>query len=118
MPLTPGRIYEFIYTAKDPVLSGAGLAAIRDYVSYVKQNGVAGSSTTAIRRAIGFGISQSGRVLRTMLYEGFNADEQGKQVFDGVWAHVSGGGHGGFNQRFAQPTRAVSQFSEIGRAHV
>lgn len=115
-PLTPGRIYEFIYTAKEPVLSGAGLAAIRDYVSFLKQNGVkqdgvAGTSVTVIKRALGFGISQSGRVLRTMLYEGFNADEQGKQVFDGMWAHVSGGGHGGFNQRFAQPTRAVSQFS-------
>ena len=110
-PLTPGRIYEFVYTAKDPVVAGVGLAAVRDYISYVKKNGVAGSTNTPIQRAIGFGISQSGRMLRTMLYEGFNADEQGKQVFDGMWAHVSGAGHGGFNQRFAQPTKTTGQYS-------
>lgn len=110
-PLTPGRIYEFVYKGKDPVVSGTGFAAVRDYVSYVKKNGVVGTSTTPIQRAVGFGISQSGRVLRTMMYEGFNADEQGKQVFEGVWAHVSGGGHGGFNQRFAQPTKTTGQYS-------
>ena len=49
--------------------------------------------------------SQSGRFLRTYLYYGFNADEKGKQVFDGVWAHVAGAGRGSFNLRFAQPSR-------------
>ncbi len=94
----PGRIYEVVYTAKDPVVVGLGPAAVRDYVSYIKQQG-------EVARAIGFGVSQSGRFLRTFLYYGFNADEQGKRVFDGVWAHVAGAGRGSFDHRFAQPSR-------------
>lgn len=105
----PGRIYEFVYTAKDPVVGGLGMAAIRDYISYIKQRGIVQAGD--IKRAMAFGISQSGRFLRTYLHEGFNADEQGKQVFEGVWAHVAGGGHGGFNQRFVQPGRTTGQYT-------
>jgi hypothetical protein len=94
----PARIYEVVYTGKDPAVVGLGPAAIRDYVSYVKQQG-------EVERAIGFGVSQSGRFLRTFLYYGFNADERGKRVFDGVWAHVAGAGRGSFDHRFAQPSR-------------
>ena len=94
----PGRIYEVVYMGKDPAAVGLGPAAIRDAVSYIKQMGYA-------QRAIGFGVSQSGRFLRTFLYYGFNADEKGKRVFDGVWAHVAGAGRGSFNHRFAQPSR-------------
>jgi hypothetical protein len=94
----PGRYYEVVYMAKDPAVAGLGPAAVRDYISYIKQNG-------EVKRAIGFGTSQSGRFLRTYLYYGFNADEKGKKVFDGVWAHVAGGGRGSFNLRFAQPSR-------------
>ena len=94
----PGRIYEVIYQAQDPVICGLGPAAIRDYISYLKRTGAA-------KRAIGFGSSQSGRFLRTFLYSGFNADEQGARVFDGLWAHVAGAGRGSFNIRFGQPSR-------------
>jgi hypothetical protein len=102
----PGRIYDFVYTGKDSAVAGLGMAAVRDYVSYMKQRG-------EVKRAIGAGISQSGRFLRTFLADGFNGDEQGKKVFDGVWAHVAGGGHGDFNQRFAQPSRTSGQFSGV-----
>jgi hypothetical protein len=94
----PGRIYEVIYKGKDPTVTGLGSAAIRDYISYLKQTGV-------VKRAIGFGTSQSGRFMRTFVYEGFNADEQGARVFEGVWAHVGGAGRGSFNIRFGQPSR-------------
>ncbi|HUA83556.1 MAG TPA: alpha/beta hydrolase domain-containing protein [Bryobacteraceae bacterium] len=94
----PGKIYECIYTGKDPAVVGLGPAAIRDYISYMKQHG-------EVKRAIAFGVSQSGRFLRKYLYDGFNADEQGHIVFDGVWAHVAGAGQGSFNHRFAQPSR-------------
>jgi len=102
----PGRLYDFVYTAKDPTVAGLGMAAVRDYVSYIKQRG-------EVKRAIGAGISQSGRFLRTFVADGFNGDEQGKKVFDGVWAHVAGGGHGDFNQRFAQASRTSGQFSGV-----
>jgi len=102
----PGRLYDFVYTAKDPTVAGLGMAAVRDYVSYMKQ-------PNEVKRAIGAGISQSGRFLRSFLADGFNGDEQGKRVFDGVWAHVAGGGHGDFNQRFAQAGRTSGQFSGV-----
>ena len=60
------------------------------------------------QRVIGEGRSQSGRALRTFLYEGFNADEQGRIVFDGVMPVVAGGGQGFFNHRFASPTRTAT----------
>ncbi len=94
----PGRIYEVVYTGKDPAIVGLGPAAVRDYISYMKQQG-------EVKRAIGFGTSQSGRFLRKFLYDGFNADEKGRRVFDGLWAHVAGAGQGSFNHRFAQPSR-------------
>ena len=94
----PGRIYDVVYTGKDPAVVGLGPAAVRDYISYIKQNG-------EVKRAIAFGTSQSGRFLRNYVYDGFNADEQGRQVFDGVWPHVAGAGRGNFNYRFAQPSR-------------
>ena len=43
--------------------------------------------------------------LRDFLYQGFNADEEGRQVFDGLLVHVAGAGRGNFNHRFAQPSR-------------
>jgi hypothetical protein len=104
------KLYEFVYEGKDPVVAGTGLAAIRDWVSYLKHEGQDGR---AEKRAIGFGISQSGRFLREFLYDGFNADEKGRRVFDGVWADVAGAGRGSFNFRYAQPSRDGCPFLNI-----
>ena len=59
----------------------------------------------SINRALAFGVSQSGRFLRTYLYYGFNRDERDRKVFDGVIVQVAGAGRGSFNHRFAQPSR-------------
>jgi hypothetical protein len=106
----PGKIYEVIYTAKDPAIVGCGLAAVRDFVAYSKYDP---NAVTASKRAYGFGISQSGRFLRHFVYEGFNADEQGRQVFDAIEAHVAGAGRGNFNHRFAQPSRDAQPLSPL-----
>src|SRR6266853_4226222 len=106
----PGRIYEVVYEAKDPVVVGAGLAAVRDFLSYLKYDPQA---TAPVRRVYAVGISQSGRFLRHFLYQDFNADEQGRQVMDGVIAHVAGAGRGSFNHRFAQPSRDAQPLSSI-----
>lgn len=105
----PGKIYELVYTSKDPPIVGLGPAAVRDLISFLKY-GIPGDTMLGdqhdfIRRAYGFGISQSGRFLRTFVYYGFNQDEKGRPVFDGVMAHVAGAGRGSFNHRFAQPSR-------------
>jgi hypothetical protein len=104
----PGKIYEVVYRAQNPTIVGLGLAATRDLASYFKyeRNDVA-----SVKRALAFGISQSGRYLRHFVYQGFNADEKDRQVFDAVNPHVAGGGHGSFNHRFAEPSRDASPFS-------
>ena len=61
-------------------------------------------------KTIAFGSSQSGRFLRTFLYYGFNNDEKGQQVFDGVMAHIAGGARLSLNLRGAAPT-ALSMYS-------
>jgi hypothetical protein len=109
-----GKIYELVYTAQDPVVVGLGPTAIRDLISFLKYGGAdvtaLGDSKDFIQRAYGFGISQSGRFLRTFLYYGFNRDEAGRRVFDGVLCHVSGAARGSFNFRFAQPSRDAHPF--------
>ncbi len=106
----PGKIYELVYESKDPAVAGAGLAAVRDFLSYLKYDSQA---TAPVRRVYAVGISQSGRFLRHFLYQDFNADEQGRQVMDGVIAHVAGAGRGSFNHRFAQPSRDAQPLSSI-----
>jgi len=107
----PNKIYEVVYTSENPPLVGLGPAGIRDVISMLKyrQSSEALSAVSIppgrISRALAFGISQSGRFLRTYLYYGFNRDEGNRKVFDGVIAQVAGAGRGSFNHRFAQPSR-------------
>jgi Alpha/beta hydrolase domain len=103
----PNEIYEVVYTAENPPLVGLGPAAIRDTIAMLKHGSADAWSIPAgaIARATAFGISQSGRFLRTYLYYGFNRDEANRKVFDGVIAQVAGAGRGSFNHRFAQPSR-------------
>ncbi len=112
--LKKAHIYELIYEAQDPLVHGTCFTALRDLISAFKHgtgkgNPLLVNDKPVIRRAHGFGVSQSGRFLREFLYWGFNEDEQGRKVFDGVIPHVSGAGMGSFNHRFAQPTRHVTQ---------
>lgn len=112
----PGRIYEVVYETKNPVIAGLGLAAVRDFVSFLKYGGPQtplSSVNNWLKRAIAFGVSQTGRLLREYVYDGFNEDEQHRQVFDGIWAHVAGAGRGSFNQRFAQPSRDGHEFLNV-----
>ncbi len=95
----PGRNYELSYTASNPPVSGLGLAAVRDITAFAKHEG-----QRRFRYAVGFGVSQSGRFLRTFLYEGMNTDEKGRQVFDGVIAHIAGAARLDVNRRWATPT--------------
>jgi len=106
----PGKIYEYVYTVADPVVAGGGFAVVRDFASYAKHNP---DSIAPAARVYGEGISQNGRFLRDFLYQGFNADEDGKIAIDGVLAHVAGAGRGSFNYRFAQPSRDAQPTSSV-----
>ena len=99
-----GAIYEFTYNATQPRVLGLGFAATRDLVSRLRRNGetLLGGRPT---HALGFGISQAGRYLRDHIALGFNKDEGGARVFDGVLTHVAGIGRLFYNTPFAQPAR-------------
>ena len=105
---TPGKIYEVVYRAKDPVAVGTGLAAVRDMMSYLKYDS---GAVAHVRHGIGYGVSQTGRFIRHYLYQGFNVDERGRPAFDGFFVHTAGAGRGSFNHRFAQPSRDAQPYS-------
>jgi hypothetical protein len=113
-----GAIYEFIYIAKDPKVMGLGFAATRDVVSFLRNETADGSGsanplTGRIDRAIGFGLSQSGRYLHDYLYLGFNSDEAGRTVFEGLMPHISGGKKTFTNYRFSQPGRSPYEHADM-----
>ena len=106
----PGALYEITFTARDPKVSGMGLAAIRDVTAFLRREGgasnpLATDGRPGIDRAIGLGISQSGRVLRDFLYYGMNQDEAGRLVFEGMMPIIPGARRSFTNARFAQPGR-------------
>ncbi len=111
------HIYELVYTARDPIVMGLGLAAIRDVGAFLRherqddhrtRNPLAGQ----IKWSLLNGISQSGRLLRTFLELGFNRDEQFGRVFDGMQPHI-GSVRNYINVRFSQPGRlAGTQHTE------
>ncbi len=120
------HIYELVYTGMNPQVLGIGFAATRDLVAFLRGstrrhhhddddsdasapvNPLAG----AVHSTIGFGVSQSGRFLRTLLDLGFNEDENGNRVFDGLDPEIASY-RISLNIRFAQPTRlAGTQHTE------
>ena len=109
-----GRLYELAYPARDPQVVGLGFAAVRDTVAFLRHaaaddagapNPLAGS----VEQVLTMGISQAARFLRDFVHLGFNADESGRQVFDGVLNWIGGASGGFFNYRFAQPFRTHRQ---------
>lgn len=91
----PFHWYELVYRSVHAPVAGTGLLAVRDVVSHLRRD---------FDHALGYGVSQSGRFLRQLLFDGLNLDEDGKQVFDGVWAHIASARRGEFNHRYAQPS--------------
>jgi hypothetical protein len=103
------HIYELVYTARDPIVMGLGLAAIRDVASFFRYadkddlgnpNPLAG----AVKYALLYGFSQGAAVLRSYLSLGFNEDEAHRQVFDGMQPERSTR-RNPINVRFSQPGR-------------
>ena len=109
-----GALSELVYAARDPVVAGMGFAALRDVAAFLRAGGGSGAEV-AVDRAILHGISQSGRLVRDFVHQGFNADERdprrppgrppGRPVFDAALAHIPGARRTFTNARFAQPGR-------------
>lgn len=108
----PGRLYELIYRARDPLVMGLGFAAVRDLIAFFKHEARDAAGTPnplwlegAPPHAVTFGTSQSGRSIRTFIHLGFNADEAGRPVFEGAFVH-SASGRAQLNSRFSHGGRA------------
>lgn len=103
---TPGAIYDVIYRSADPPVVGLGFLAIRDTGAWLRFGRAESGNPCAgtLDRAYLFGVSQTGRFLRNMLYLGLDQDEQGRAVFDAVIPHIAGARRGEFNLRLGQPS--------------
>ncbi|HEV8585491.1 MAG TPA: alpha/beta hydrolase domain-containing protein, partial [Methylomirabilota bacterium] len=116
----PGFIYDFRYVAKDPKVLGIGFAATRDLVAFLRHETADGAGTAnpvmagpkGVRAVLAIGISQAGRYLREHVERGFNRDEAGRRVFDGVLSHIAGAGKMFMNAQFAQPSRTATQHED------
>ncbi len=96
----PGFTYELAYETQNPPVAGLGMAAIRDTASAFKYGG---NPTAAGSLAYMYGASQTGRLIRQLIHDGFTVDEQGRKVFDAAFVQTGAAGLGSFNERFAQP---------------
>ena len=108
--------YHLIYRATGSPVMGLGYVTSRDFVSFLRfeaqddagnPNPVAGLTTTLCQ-----GISSSGMYYRDYLYFGFNEDERGRRVCDGMHIHVPGAQRLFLNYRFAQPNPFTQQHRE------
>jgi hypothetical protein len=102
-----GRIYQCVYTAVGAKVLGLSMAALRDAAAWMKYGGGAEDHPApgAIHRAHGYGRSQTGRLLRTLIHHDVNTDEAGRRAFDGIIANVAGAMLGEFNHRFGQNSK-------------
>jgi len=102
-----GRLYQITYTAVGAPVQGLGMAALREAVSWLKHGSGAEDHPApgVLRWAYAYGRSQTGRLLRTLVYEDLNLDEEGREALDGIIANVAGGMRGEFNQRFGQNSK-------------
>jgi hypothetical protein len=113
--LSPGPfvlqdIYEFSYLAKNPTVNGLGLAAVRDFNSFLRYAstddfGTFNPLANYIRRIYTYTLSQPARTLNDFVHLGFNEDESHRKVFDGMLQWVGAGDGLNMNYRWSQTKR-------------
>jgi Alpha/beta hydrolase domain len=109
-PFKQSHVYEFSYVAKDPVVAAIGLAATRDFISFLRhapkdEAGTPNPLAGDVRYVYSFSISQPSRALNDFQALGFNEDERGRRVIDGMLKWTGGGSGDQINYRFAQTGR-------------
>ncbi|HTV00749.1 MAG TPA: alpha/beta hydrolase domain-containing protein [Luteitalea sp.] len=109
-----GRFYELVYTAKDPLVLGVGLAATRDIIAFFRHATVDASGTPnpvagLVDHTVSIGDSQSGNFIRTFIHLGFNQDTQGRMVWDGAFPRIAAR-QTPINLRFGLPGGAAGMY--------
>lgn len=109
-------VYELRYRATKSPVMGLGYLTSRDFVSFLKHDRRDKTGTPnpvhGIGKALCLGISSSGMYYRDYLYQGFNEDERGRRVCDGMQIHIPGVHKLYLNYRFAQPNPFSVQHRE------
>jgi len=115
---TNNDIYEFSYIAKDPIVNGLGLAAIRDFNSFLRFStqddlGTSNPIFGYVDRIYTETSSQPGRTLNDFVHLGFNEDENHKKVFDGMMQWIAAGDGLNMNYRWSQTKRTNRNRQEL-----
>jgi len=114
----PTALYEFTYTAKDPVVASLGLAAIRDIATYLRNaetddKGTPNPLAGDVASIYSFCSSQPCRTMHDYVQLGFNQPERAAgavpPAFDGILNWKAGGSGLFINYRFSQPVRTHRQ---------
>ncbi|HEY7501542.1 MAG TPA: alpha/beta hydrolase domain-containing protein [Vicinamibacterales bacterium] len=110
----PAKLYQLVYTAKDPLVLGIGLAAMRDIVSFFRHAAADATGTPnpvakTVTHAVALGTSQSGNLIKTFIHLGFNEDMSGRIVWDGAFPYIAGR-QTPINVRFGSPGGAVTLY--------
>jgi hypothetical protein len=110
----PTLLYQFAFTAKDPLVLGVGLAAMRDVISFFRfetadASGNPNPLAGGLAHVFAEGTSQSGNLLKTFLHLGFNEDEAGRMVVEGANSHIAAR-QTPINFRFALPGGAATLY--------
>ena len=105
---SPDKLYQIVYTAKNPKPLAIGYAVTRDIVSFLRRDaqdasGAANPLGSSVRNVICVGISSSGMYVRDWMYLGFNEDTAGRKVCDGMMVHIAGAHRLHLATRFLQP---------------
>jgi hypothetical protein len=90
----PHFAYTLVYQGRDPKVLGIGFAATRDLVSFLRHAAADDAGTPnpvagMVRWTVASGTSQSGNYLKSFINLGFNADEAGSIVFDGINPNIA-----------------------------
>jgi hypothetical protein len=107
------RVYELVYTAKDPLVLGVGLAATRDIVSFFRHAkadslGTPNPVSGLIVHSIAAGTSQAGNLLKTFVHLGFNEDLEGRIVWDGIFPCARAG--------YGKPARSLQRDTYVSES--
>ena len=117
-PFRSGTLYEFVYSARNPLVAGLGFAAIRDLTSFIRNadkddSGTVNPLTGNVQKIYTACVSQPCRTMHDFVWLGFNEDESGRKAIDGIVNWIGGATGIFMNYRFAQPFRTHRQ--HIGR---
>ncbi len=106
------KVYQLNFKATKTPITGLGYVTTRDFISFLRHARDGGGNSnpvSGISIVLCQGGSQTGQYLRDFLYEGFNEDEQGQRVCDGMQITVQGTPKLALNYRFAQVNAGTLQ---------